>query len=225
MNLKNQIFNYYGDFYAAYDSYKNDDGKGIIQRFNETLANDLDDNFLPFLTDFLNFIRVYSEIREDILPIVESSLGNIIKISDDILIRRKIIRFFSTIYKTKGTLASLKIIFYWLGFTNIEDRITERFGGLDSVLTFDDATRKFDSSLIQLDFYSLIFYGNVILTNKMLEYIINVCEWNSPINSKLNKIIFNGILVSTITLPNFILLQPNNWAFNIENTKLVLNKL
>ena len=198
MILKDKIFGYFGTEEQVTDTLKAA-GKGIVQRYNESLADDMDINILPNVINLLENVILPSYCADAYVVLLEESKGNdnlFFKL--DIETRRKIIRQVLRYYEIKGSNRAYEIMFALIGF-NIE--ITESYieGGFDSSTTFDDTLRTFDSTCLSCSSYSItvsrIDGTDTDITATELAAFKSIIVFNNPINAKLEELIFDGEIV------------------------------
>jgi len=113
--LKNTIFKLFGENDKVRDKYKDVSGKGILQRYNELLAEEADNYSLPGISLLIDNTIVPNTILEKFIPYAENNIGAPF-IIEDFDIRRKFLRFLKRIYRIKSTIPSYEIMFRILGF-------------------------------------------------------------------------------------------------------------
>lgn len=197
--LKNKIFGYFNP-----SDYKNDpnkiNGKGTDQRFNEMLAEDWDLNILPKIESLSD--NIYTDLPDKFIPYMEFYWGLESPLVDNMETRRKILKYLPTIYKTKGTLNSYKILFQILGFSFVEIEDIQVLQSFDSPYTFDDENRVFDKgNCPSCTKYILKLKGPMQMTEDLYQIIIKAVALVEPINAKLYSITYNN---SEVTFTIFV---------------------
>jgi len=200
-NLKNIIFSLFTPLDYRMDVNKDANGKGLHQRYEEMLASDMDVELIPYLENFLDNISVPDTVLDRFIPYLEDLYG-IPALSSDIEIRRKLIKNIFNILKVKGTKLSYEIVFKILGYSTVE--IVEYYPRLtfDSIITFDDPIRTFDSGdCYPCSPYDLYLTGPYsTITSEQLQIILAAVYWVEPINAKLKKVYYNELELENFTI-------------------------
>jgi hypothetical protein len=182
--LKNIIWPLFGKWEDKRDTYKVN-GKGILRRYNEILADDFDQETLPFIADLQGKTMDPTTMMDRFIPYWEA-LMNTPMFDEDIELRRKILRYSSRFNQIAGTTLGYKVLFR---FTGIECTVQEvmNYSRFDDGLKFDKADRRFDGSP-EAEFqtpYRLILYGPPSYTTQQIENIISTVVWaNEPVDAK-----------------------------------------
>ena len=196
--IQNKIFEYFGIYAKRTDVLIDGAGKGIWERYNESLAIDYDEN-VSILIDLIHEnILIPDSMYPSIIPTMERSLGEPVIILEDGTqlsedYRRKVLKFIHTIYNIKGTEASYRLLLTMLGIDTITIDEFVDISGFDSDVTFDDEVRTFDlGNNCGCGEYSIIATGSITLTGEMIQGIIRIIEFLEPINASLREFIYNG---------------------------------
>ena len=191
--LKNIIFNLFGVDAKVRDTLKDGSGKGIWERYNDSVAEDYDDNVNLLITDLMNNVIVPLTMFVRFLDIQNEALGDLPVPSTDVKVKRKIIQYFNILGTIKGTAKSYKMLFSFIG-VNL-DTVIELDPGFgfdhdDSTFDFDDRT--FDSTVSSCGFYSFELSG-IAAISPDLESAINIInDYLKPLNSDTVEIKYNG---------------------------------
>lgn len=203
INLKNTIFaRFFSLFDKEQDDNKDVDGKGTIERYQETIGEDVDLNVIPFIDNAHDNLIVPQTMFERYIIDRENSLGNnVLFLGFSTEMRRRIIKHWIRYVNIKGTIRCYEVLFSMLGITGIT--ITELFdtGGFDSITTFDSDIRPtFDSGKCSpCTFYSIELVGPP-LTTEIYNAIFSIIMFNEPINAKLLDLTYNGLdLLNIVT--------------------------
>lgn len=187
------IKNLLGKFYIVHDSYKDEEGRGLVQRYCEMLADDWDTHFLPKVESLQDSTINPDLVDPRFINYLEEALGGIVKISNDLKLRRKLIRYASLLYQVKGTKLSYEILFKLLGFITVEIIEYPEGGGFDTWYdaegSFDIDT--FDTSCPTCSGYSLVLTGEVEKTPDFIRSIYNIIAFCQPINADLVGVTYN----------------------------------
>ncbi len=168
--------------------------KGQLQRFNENLAAEWDSELMPAIHNLLDNTFIPATAYDRFIPYLEELFG-IPTLSQDIDLRRRILKNVLPMYKVKGTLRSYKILFRLLGFDDVEIEEIEMKDGWDNPLfRFDSESRTFDSraECYPCSYYNLMLTGTMQLTREMYDFVKEVVGIVEPINAKLYNIYYNG---------------------------------
>ena len=209
-SLKNIIFTTKFWTRTDIDTDPNKDGadKGTLQRYNESLGEDYDDELQPLIenlvannldpdTALIKFL-VYLECL--FLPVI---LGT------DEAMRRRVIKYTSHFNRVRGTVVGYEIMFSMLGMDTVIVEDWEDFS-FDSGTPFDTDGRTFDTVCYGCSPYCLVLTSKgapIIVTQEILEAIFNVVEYNEPVNAKLQKLELDGAclvqeILSVLVLDN-----------------------
>jgi hypothetical protein len=206
INLKNTIFErFYSLFDKRQDPNKDVDGKGTLERYNEVIGQDVDDNVNPLIDYALDNLTVPATMYDRYIPYKEADLGNIqLFLSFDPVMRKRIIKHWHRYVNIKGTIRCYEVLFAMLGITAV---ITEIFdtGGFDSATTWDSDIRPtLDSGRCKpCSFYSIAMTGPP-LTTEIYNAILSIILFNEPINADLLELTYNG---------SSLLVIVGNWQF------------
>lgn len=192
--LKEIIFDLFGVRDRRNDLFKNVDGKGLHQRFNELLADDLDANEISLINLLLENTANPFSCFEKYIPYREATFGTPI-MSSDIYIRRKIVAYIKEINKLKGTKIGYSMLFTMVGIASTTIVEFPPVFGFDSPGTFDDDSRVFDQKCKGCSNYSIELTGTAPLTNSLLQSIAAIILYNEPLNADLLDVTYNGVLL------------------------------
>lgn len=173
------------------DSYKDVNGKGLTERYQESLGDDYDDNLRDLIDVFLDRTIVPQNMLSRMIPYMESMLGDPVIVSDQVSFRRKIIRFAQHIYNIKSTRLSYEVLFRMLGFDTAVVFEYTNTSGFDSDLTFDDVDRTFDGDSA-CTYYSVELTGVISITPEIILAIDRIIKFLEPINAHLRIVTYNG---------------------------------
>lgn len=201
-SIKAKIFNtYFQEFFHREDSNKDNSSKGFLQRYVETLAEDMDTYVLNSLYSFIDDTTVPDKVLDKFIPYLELQLGLPV-IHQDLSIRRKILISAIDIYKNKGNLKSYQLIFKAMGFDSIEISPVEILkGGFDNSIGFEDANRTFDIGKCQrCRYYTLNLNGSGVIDGAMYDAIRRALLLVDPIYVRLLSVTVNSVEVNLIDI-------------------------
>lgn len=189
--LQDIMFKRLGRKAKVNDSYKDDQGRGIWERYFLALAQDFDVNFWPLVENFLDNTIVPDTVMDRFIAYLEEQLGNDVKLYDDIDKRRRLLAFIIRLYQVKGTARSYEILLKTMGFDGVV--IEEHTGAstLDSDVTLDDVFRTLDSAESGSTEYSLYLTGSFTLTQDDRTRIRKIVKFCEPITASLRDIFYN----------------------------------
>lgn len=141
--LQDIIFPLFGSYEKLVDSDKDASDKGLLERYNESIAVDFDTNLFPLIDKVRENVRDIQTMFIRYVPFFEDMLGITVFLSSDLEFRRRLARYAHRYYEIKGTKRGYEVLASLLGMTVV---ITEDFTyfSFDSPVTFDDPVRTFD---------------------------------------------------------------------------------
>ena len=198
--LKDFIFSLFTPWDKRIDVNKDSEGKGTMERYNEILGMQADEDIIPFIDNMIDNTLVPDTMLDKFIPYLESMVG-LDPLIDDLTIRRQVLKNILRIYKVKGTKKSYEIVFKLLGFDSIEIIEQDISFGFDSPLTLDDVNRVFDDgSCYTCGFYTINLTGTAAFTEDLSKAIRNAIKLVEPINARLLEITYNGIVTNIISI-------------------------
>ena len=178
---------------ALTDANVNVEGKGTLQRFVESLAQDFDENIKPFLDDSHANLIDPRTMLEKYLNLTEFELGNnVLFLGSSTDNRRKVIESWHRYVSIKGTKKAYEV---HLAAAGLSGTITEIFStsGFDSPFNFDSSVRPtFDAGRCSPCSFYILEINGPALTDEILQTIYNIIDFNEPINAKLGVLNYNG---------------------------------
>jgi len=197
MTFKDFLFGTLPDYFKLQDSYKDANGRGLLERYLENFGLELDEELYNYLQDFMNIID--PEITQDkFLPLIAYTLGDPLNVNGDKNLYRKILRYAVSIYKIKGTIPSYKLFFNLLG---VDVDIIEYDN--PPVIRFDqgykmDIGLKFDQKCNSCGEYTIGYHSRnddcttftVNPVNSAISILIpSIAQFLEYINAKLRNIV------------------------------------
>lgn len=200
-NLKSTIFGeFFAKFFTINDYNKDADGKGFLQRYVETLAEDWDETVVQVAMNLLDDTLIPATVKNKFVPYLEKQLG-VDPISSDLTIRRKVLVRIIEIYKHKGTLRSYQLIFNALGFDDVQILKAGVDFGFDSDVTLDDSIRRFDMGKChKCQYYRLNLEGAGSITPDLYQSIRAALKIVEPIYCRLYDITLNSVEANVIDI-------------------------
>ncbi len=197
MFLENTIINFYANYIKRTDTYKDVDNKGVFERFNEVIGNDIDNKITPFIYNLHDNLLIPDLVMSKMIPILEYSLGISVDLGDTY--KRTILQYITKFYKVKGTTLGYSTMFEMLGFTNteiiLEDTLcigdTFDTNNFDDPCSFDIGTGTIGCSTCYP--YRIILTGILTVTPEIESMVASIIEFNEPINAQLTGVTYSGI--------------------------------
>lgn len=176
------------------DPNKDINGKGTLERYNQIIAKDIDENITPFIENIFDNLVVPFLMLDKYIPDREQSLGNdYLFLSFDPMMRKRIIKHWHRYVAIRGTIPGYQVLFAMLGITAVITEVWDT-GGFDSATEFDSDIRPtFDNGRCQpCSPYTIDLTGPTI-TPELYQAIWSIIQFNEPINADLESITYNSV--------------------------------
>lgn len=186
-------------YFKVNDTYKNSEGKGLLERYLSAFGYELDFEIIPKLECYLEIIDA-SIAEPQYLNHISDVLGNPPDIFQDENIYRNLLRYILSVYKIKGTKKAYELFFQILGFNVLIEEIppTQEEYNYDIAGEYDkgDIDSVYDQDLCQpCSLYRVIFTpindSSASLTPELLSKLNDVIAFNEPINAKLDNLLYS----------------------------------
>ena len=116
MILKDIIFSrFFSKWDKKRDTYKDATGRGILQRYNELLAEEYDQYSSEALDKLIENTSVPSTLLPKFINYLEKQIGSPY-INSDLVLKRKLLRYLQKVYDIKGTKTSYELMYRLMGF-------------------------------------------------------------------------------------------------------------
>lgn len=213
MIFKDKIFEFFGHW-KLYDSNKDVQGKGTMERFNEVVGEDIDDELLPYL-DYLILRNIVPETADESrLANLERNVNLDLYFGSSLTARRRVRKHIHFFNQIRGTVRAYHLMFKLIGF-DIE--ITEEWMeySFDSPVTFDDPIRRFDMGCGGCSAYRIDILGDywddvnevTTITQEQLDAFRSIIIYNQPINATLD-----GLFIDKLGAAYQILSYDNSYS-------------
>ena len=181
-NYKNSIFALFGAYDKQTDINVDVDGKGTYERYNEVVGDDIDNNVVIYIQNMFEENHLPATLQPIFFTTVEASIGIDFILMNAEAWRRRIIMYIKKLCMIKGTKRCITLMLSWFGLSVV---ITETFAayGLDSPVTFDDVTRRFDMRCYGCSYFQLAITGAGPLAPEVETAIGVIVAFNKPINA------------------------------------------
>ncbi len=205
MTFQNFFFGKLPVYYKVEDTYKDDDGRGLLERYLEIFGLELDNDVMPKVENYLDIIDPFTTDPK-FLNDIAFTLGSPPDLLGDPDKYAKVLAYIISVYKIKGTAQGFQLLFSLLGF-NVS---VVEYPPTATVLA--DESNIADDSLLadngcpccsdyELVVGPLLNSGNTggcqpptftTVDQTILATFIKIIEFNQPINANLLGIINGG---------------------------------
>jgi len=206
--FRTYLFSLLPVFFKKEDSYKDQNDKGLLERYLSVLGTELDAEVVPAIHCYLNAIDAQL-CKEKFLNHISDSVGNPPDIFQDDAIYRNLLSYIVTFYKIKGTIKSYKLFFAILGFdVEIEELPHQDDDSYyDSEAGYDTGEER---SRYDMNACLICYYYNIkikpldpaqplVISTSTLNKLREVIYFNEPINCVLGT--FTSTLDVNTNLP------------------------
>lgn len=155
MAFQNWIFNQLPTYFKKFDTYKDLNGRGLLERFLEALGLELDQELIPPLENYLDITDTSTAPSEHIVHI-SYTLGRPPNFFTSEAEYRKFLSFILSLYKIKGTLKSYQAL---LAYFNYQVNLITEFPPCvtyDTEFTYDEDGTAYDTCCEPCVKYKLI---------------------------------------------------------------------
>lgn len=190
--LKDKIFGFFGVSAKRRDTFKDVNGKGIWQRYNESLGDDYDNHVRDLIDNPVDNILVPQTTFDRFIIYLEYNVGMPLQLSNNMDFRRKMLWLNNVITLTKGTIASYRILFNLINISSVTVTNLSTESGFDSSLTFDDDERKFDGRGTCCFHYKVDLVGSAPITQLLIDNVWKILYYLKPVNAELITVTYNG---------------------------------
>jgi len=185
--FKNNVFRkYYNKYHQDVDSYKNPDGKGILQRFEEGKYAYWDVETIPLIENFAEKTIFPETMEEGLLTYAEESLGADL-FSGAPFKRRLALKYFLRLCRLRCTPLGFETLIRLTDFGEMVFYTVDVHTFFDNPLPFAGVNAWYE--------YEIQITGNMLtLLPEQARKLSNASRWNQPINCKLKEtgIVYNG---------------------------------
>lgn len=200
MLLKDYIVGLMPTYMKDYDSYKDLDGKGFVERYLEIFGMELDEFYYPKIEAMINEVNPLTA-QSGFLDYIAYAMGDIDNITSNEDEYRRFISFVISIFKVKGRFLSYQAILYPLHVVATAiNEIPVAVVRYDSGLTYDQVGIAYDQGCPTCSDYELTMTSDLPLTSDLYNRILSAIAIVEPINAKLTKITFNGDDISEVVI-------------------------
>jgi len=204
MEFRDWFFRQFPEVVQLEDSYKDSSGEGLFQRYLRTFGVELDEEIVPFITNFSD-IWDYQVCEAKFLPLIAVILGSPPSFDGDADTYRKILAYAVAIYKVKGTERAYQILMGILGVTiDIIFVAPKKKVNYDGGFIYDmePDPELYDSECEYCtDYWVGYNYNNTHAPQEVLDKMQNVICFLQPINAKFQGFIFTIGLEDTYEYP------------------------
>lgn len=206
--FKNYLFEKLPYYFLSQDTYKNEQGEGLLQRYLTIFGDHIDEEIIPDIECYLNIID--SSLNSSAhLNILSDVLGNPPDIFKDEDKYRNLLTYIISVYKIKGTIEAYRLFFNILGFDIILTEVNiETLADIDTKYDFGgiyDNGGIYDADICQqCSEYDITYIpfnnSEVIVDEALLIRMQQSIAFNEPINAKLRNLRIGIQLEETINI-------------------------
>lgn len=187
-------------YYTQTDTIKKG-GKGMLARYLSLYEDELDDNIVSFITNFLDILDIDTLTTDSpvgstdpYLPLLGGNNGEPPDITSLPIDYRRVIKYAIRIYKLKGTIPGYQLLFrlFGLGCSISEDNseVTTKYDAsyYDETFHYDDSCGKCSTYSIacwNLSGSSTTPFTNLQLDPKIIPQMMRFLGWIQPIDVDL----------------------------------------
>jgi hypothetical protein len=185
---QNLFTKWFTQYHKTEDSYKDLNDKGLLERYVQTIGQEIDTNILPYLENLQDNILNPKSIFAKLLPFREQELGVNLVYDDTVERRKQILSYWLRLVQIKGTKRGYEVCIRLMNFSGLI---------IDTV----DVITYFDNPLPSAGCNACYEYDVIVKGNKqvidltIVDAFFNLIEWNEPINCKLRFFIYNDTYV------------------------------
>lgn len=197
MILEKFLFEKLPLFFKTFDSNKDSNDEGTLERYLSIFGKELDDEAIPLIDNFLNEVDS-TTAQSKFLNYISYTLGTPPDILKSEPIYRRILTFIVSVYKIKGTKKAYELFFKILGFNaQIIEHPLPPIYLYDNQHAMDDIARFDFGACITCSDYSIILEnvnGNCLIPTSYnispttLLQIKQSIAFNEPVNAKLRSV-------------------------------------
>lgn len=194
VDMSSFIWDKLPEYFHEKDTYKDGDGKGLLQRYLTVIEDEFTEEIIPSIECYINIIDI--NITEDkFINLLSIALGRPPDIFNDLDNYRKLLKYIVSVYKIKGTKASYELFFKLLGFDIVLTEIPPLEGGFryDTWGEYDTGDKEV---IYDIDpcpacsFYTIEFTPSpnsdiTEITPELYNRLLSIVFFNEPINAKL----------------------------------------
>lgn len=200
------------NYFDKNDTYKDQNGKGLLQRYLGIFGLELDNNTVAKLENFINE-RNPLTVDTTLLSTLAYELGSPVDLLDDEDVYRQYLTQLVSIYQVKGTTKSFKLLFALMGFAVTITELVPPDGHYDTGGIYDDEVELplYDNSCPSCSQYNLDFQTSpgldTQLTDGLIDRILQGISFIQPINVNLYQLTFHQVGQPNIVYIDGILQQ------------------
>ncbi len=198
--FQSRIFNLFGRYDKRTDTYKNGAGKGLNERFQESIGKSIDDELMGLIDQFLANTIEPQTVFDELLPLAERMLGYDVKnqtlqLGETVAWHRRILAHMIRYYHIKGTKRCYELLFEIMGLEVIIEEFwtLPTFDSSNPDLTFDSE----DRPLLDLgkctpcSRYEITIVGGPPWS-EVQAGVDSIIVFNEPINAYRGLLAYNG---------------------------------
>ncbi len=201
MIYKDKIFTLFPQRDKLNDINLDNEGKGTLERYNETVGLYIDEDLSPLVDNLVDNLLDVEICLDKFLNYLESDKGvSLVYTGAPELYRRAVLKHVMAWYQIKGTEKLLRVLLAMIG---LEHTLIEIYPttGFDSEITFDDPQRRFDGKCNTCVGYSLDLTGeDESLSPEKFKALISILDFNMPFDIEIKECFYNGDIAVDYTV-------------------------
>jgi hypothetical protein len=186
--INNLFQKWFTPYHKANDSYKNANDEGLVERYVQTFGNDIDQNIIPLLDNFLENNINPKGIIDNLLPYREQELGVNLVYDNTIAKRRQILQYWLRLVQIKATKRGYEACLRLMTFENLIIETVD-------VITFFDNPIPAPGCNACYEYDVIVTATRNIINLAIVDAFFNITDWNEPINCHLRNFVYNDTLV------------------------------
>lgn len=198
---KDNIFSLFGKRFKTDDINKDAEGKGFFERFNEIFGSDIDNFIKPKIENLVQNLINPETFETRLFEFKIKSFGVNYTYNYTNIQIRKVMMYWLSWHKMRGTKRGLKSMLYFLGFDSVTYEKDVTYGGYDTLgVSYDDVNTSYDSETPINIKYFIKITGSIILSDLLKIQLLKVIDYHVPFSKKNNvEIQYNGTKIEDIT--------------------------
>jgi len=203
-SLQNLFFKSLPSFFEEYDSYKDQDGKGLLERYLESFQTETEESLIPI--NNMGLLKDPLQVLEDYLAYLSEDYGKPPTIFKDTSLFRKVLKDINFVKPQRGTEKGAINFFLILG-TQLELTFETYSTSYDNA-QYNNPESRYDRSISYCAYYTANIIdpdGNLPILGQeeipiwAIENLLKIFEYLLPINAFLERILYNGEEIITPT--------------------------
>lgn len=195
-------------YYKINDSYKDENDRGLLQRYLSAFDPVVLNEIFPNIENYLDITDAQT-CNPKYLTHISDVLGNPPDVFGDENKYRNLLTYIVSVYKIKGSIESYELFFDILGFYSeiTEIPLLNRTSLYDNggIYDSDEFLSEYDRNLCQTcSYYDITLYNknvdNYNITQEIINNIREAIKFNEPINARLRNLTIGIRITDSMTI-------------------------